>query len=274
MTFATRELGALTGEPVDLYEFRKGAIIYRFTSSDKEVVYQGQSFIPANLSRSEARQGISMVQSSMKIKTTVDNDAAQWFLTRIPTEEATLRIVTTHRISGTLNSEDPGAILIFGRLAPPIRDRDRVTFEVMPYQGLLKAYVLRQTFQPVCNHVIYDDFCGLNHAEWKEEGILASISGTSVNITGLASFPDDYFQGGFISVLGEKVTIMRSVAGAMTLFENLPSSMVGEECEVHPGCSNNHNICRDTFNNMPNNLGFYMVPIIDPFNGNSLKGDT
>lgn len=274
MTFQTREESLLTGEPVELYEFRKGAELYRFTSSDRQVIYQGATFVPANIKRSKIRQGASMVQSTVQITTTIDNNAAQWFVQRIPTEEATCRLYASHRIAGTDNCEDPAVVLMFARLAPPVRNRDQIILEALPYQGLLKANVLRPTFQPSCNHTIYDDFCGLDENVWKDTGTLSSISGVSASITGLPARADDYYKGGFVAVGNDKVTVLSSTGSTFVLFEPLVDASGGETAYVYPGCSGHHDVCRSVFNNIARNLSFYMVPKTDPFNGNSLRGNT
>jgi hypothetical protein len=120
MTYDARESSAYEGNPVELYEFTNGSVSGYYTSADEPILYQGNTYIPEQIQRSEPSESQELNKLAFKITVPRTNPVAQIFHFFPPTAVTTVKVYRLHRDDGNaivlwmgrlLNAEDVGALV-------------------------------------------------------------------------------------------------------------------------------------------------------------------
>jgi len=129
---------------------------------------------------------------------------------------------------------------------------------------------LRAKYQKTCRHVLYGSGCNLDIADWQIDGTITSYSRLTLTIPQAATRPDNYFQGGIVTIGQNNGFVVSHLGDKVTL--NSPMQGVADNVAVKlaPGCDLGITTCRTKFNNLINHGGFPFIPNKSPFGGASV----
>jgi uncharacterized phage protein (TIGR02218 family) len=274
MTFIAQEQGVETGSPVELYEISYESQTWRYTSGDAPFYDAAttSNYEPLLLNRGNILFSSDFGKSTLDVE--VQNDAPFLALFRFtpPSGVVSLTVRRFHRTDGALQIVS----LWKGRILSVTWGDVSSTLTCEPIRASVQRIGLRRLFQRQCPHVLYSAACGVSKALYEVVGNVESISGVTINITGVSSFAAGYFAGGFIEyvssafVTTERRMITANAGGTNQLILVTPTLglAVGDEVRVYPGCDHtlDTNGCVK-FDNTINYGGKPYTPTKNPFGG-------
>jgi hypothetical protein len=122
-------------------------------------------------------------------------------------------------------------------------------------------------FQAGCAHVFGDPGCGFDLTSVTFAGTVASIdaTGTVVEVTSFASV-SPLMKGGYLKRGLDVRMIVEQSGASVTLITPIAGLQVGDSVTGVQGCGHTYSACSH-YNNVPNFLGFDMIPSQNPFDG-------
>lgn len=270
MTYTAKEQSEIEGSPAELYEFKLGGTVFRFTSQSEAVTFGGFVYLPATIKRNSPK--LSTERSSLQLLVTVPTRSAiaQEFVALVPTSRMSLTIFRQHRT----DTPTPETITWWKGFVTGAKFKDEVTELICePIQALFAREIPRASYSGLCNHVLYDTGCRVDRLTFSDNVDVTSIStsGDELVLDSLSTArPADttFYTGGFVERSnGDKRLILEYTFATDTVrillpFENL---VVGETVVARAGCAHDIVTCRDKFNIVPNFGGFPWSPESNPF---------
>lgn len=148
-------------------------------------------------------------------------------------------------------------------------NRKTAKLSVTSALDLLKATVPKILYQESCNHKLWNTYCGLNKATYKQTGT-AGTNSTKTKIIdaifGYITNPSGYFVLGEIKMIsGANNGVSRTVRfhndGNVDVYQAFDFDIaVGDSFEVYPGCDKSGTTCDIKFHNYISFLGFETIP--------------
>lgn len=281
MTFEAFETSQESGQPVELFKFTAGNLVFRFTSAEDDIVVgvtgpvniQGTyESIPIKRSRIQTsvdggrKDGISIELPS-------SNELAQRYIDIVPGVRTNLEIFRFHRgdtptpefVTSFKGDVQTVAFTKQGRLA---------TMQVLSLARAKGRAIPRFTYQGPCNHMLYDSRCKISETDPSFEKFLtvSAINSTStvLTVTGAGGFGfSDFFVSGFLEFNDDfRDVVIQGGPGNedLTLLVPFIDNPLGQQVRALAGCKLRLIIdCRDKFANVINFGGFPYVPKKNPF---------
>lgn len=272
MSYDLIETSPESGRPVELFEFNQGGTFYRFTSSDENIIYNGNVYRRIPIQRSSIEQTESFQKSGITVDISIKEEFAKSYLTYSPDSITVLTIYRRH-----LSDTDNEYIVYWkGTVSSANADGNQMRFECESVFSALRRSGLRAKYSRSCRHVLYDSNCRVNQEDFRFNATVDSVSGN--NITFTLDIPDseklnDYFLAGMIETqTGAKRFINSQNNNVLTLSYAFNSLSAGDTVSLYAGCQHRVHIdCRDKFNNIENYGGFPYFPTDSgPFTGRSI----
>lgn len=255
MNFATYELGYCLLYKVAL----NGVDTNYYTSSKTQVIYGGNTYVPASIEKSSYSKEGNADPSTITLKIPVN----EYFISRISSFAPIIAAVYIYIISTTEVS--PTAVLLFKGDVTEIKTDGKYIAEVTLAEDILPTQVPELFIQPACNHSLFSAGCGLDSSLWKEEIVISSLFSTiSLASADLVSFAANYFERG-TAIYGNEVRYI-TASSTLAIEINLPfeSNVVSKTVTIYPGCNKIAATCVAKFNNFNKFLGFVKVPKKNP----------
>lgn len=266
MTYATVEASVQTGRPVELYEFLDGATAYRYTSADGDVVYGGNTYTAAPISRSSVEATSEVARLALNITCSRDLSILNLFSIMPPSE---IISVTVRR----LHAGDGEAITLWmGRILDVALNPSSAEIHCESVYTSLKRVGLRRLYQKGCPHVLFEVECALNRATFAITRAVVAVTGTSITVSSLAGWGDGYLSGGYLeweSTAGyfERRAVRSQVGDVVTIGFALPGLAATDTVTIYPGCDHTLATCIAKFSNGLNYGGMPYWPTKNPFDG-------
>lgn len=270
MTYAGQEQSVEGGQPVELYTFSIGSTTYNWTSAEDDVVVSSVTYeAMPGIERSRISQGPEDRDSVLSITLPGSNPFVRPYIASAPSERATVEIKRFHRT----DTPTPQVVTIFeGRVKAVNFDGDggRIAkVAVEPLVGSVARPIPRFTYQGLCNHIVYDDFCQADDtsASFRATLTITAVSGNVLTIPGLSSYGNGWFTGGLVEINGgaDARLIIAHTGNDITLHLPFPVSPLNEQAVVLAGCAHDISTCKSKFDNVINYGGFAFVPTINIF---------
>lgn len=269
MTYASDEIGALTGQPVELYKFwiRGGTTEWFFTTAAYNITYSGDEYVATSgLERKEIDESNDALKSELKIIMPSSHSFPQQWLIYPPSGIVDVVLYRGHGANfvqywrGVIEHVNPferGSALV---LCGPLTDALRVSFR-------------SRTYDRLCGASLYDSNCGVDKTAYKISGSVTTVSGKTVTSSLFTGYADDYFNGGYFVSHGSSRRIKDhdGSAGTITLYATINGLAAGSAFEAYPGCDHTAATCKTKFNNVINFRGFPYIPDQEPITQNILK---
>ena len=270
MTYTAKEQSEIEGSPAELYEFKLGGAVFRFTSQATAVSFGGFQYEPAAIKRNNPK--LSDERAGVQLLITVPSSftIAQEYIAIVPTSRMTLTIFRQHRT----DTPTPETVNFWKGFVTNVKFKDQIAELICePIQALFAREIPRQDYSALCNHVLYDSGCRVVRASFSDVVTVDAVS-TSGDVLTLGSLsaarPADtaFFTGGFVERSnGDKRLILEYTFATdqvriLLPFENL---VIGESVTARAGCAHDVDTCVTKFNIVINYGGFPWSPLTNPF---------
>ncbi len=268
MSYSGRETSTHAGAPIELYEFRRSATYWRYTSAADDQTYLMNTFRAIPIARSSIERTHEIGRASLKVTMPRDIDVAQDFLAAPPSEVTTLTVYRRHR-------DDADTVVIWmGRVLNAEWRGSEVEFNCEPVYTSLQRTGLRRMYQRACQHTLYGPQCQVNESSHLLTATVLSVSGFTLQVPAAASYPDGHFAGGFAmwhDASGARRRMITASTGATITLAQSPTGLAaGMTVALYPGCDHTLATCDAKFNNAANYGGFPYMPQLNPFGGTTL----
>lgn len=255
--------------PVDLFKIWKGEDYWYYTSADQSIDYNGNTYVPAPISRSSISQNNTMetteclIQIGLNISDSIDE------LIKYPFDPEWITVYRAFR--------DQSPVLVKSLFTGQITSTSPISggFQCRceSIESLLHIPASKFRVQAICNHILYDTKCGINcDAEsggtylYRTDAIITYVSHDGLLITAgeFASFEDDFFKFGEIVYGSHRRQIVSHAEGVIQLRTAIPTLAIDSSVTVYAGCDGKPETCRDKFNNINNCLAFPYIGYDNP----------
>lgn len=266
-------------KPKELYRFVEGSSVWTVTSADSSEVYNGETYVPVTIGRSEAESKNELSRANLQITVDLDNEMGRRWLRSFLDEVITLSIFTK-------DGDDVG-IVWKGRLSAIKPDNSSIVLVFESVFTSLRRPGLRARYQRSCPHTLYGRGCNLDKDDFAITGLVASVESNIVRMAVASGYPDGYFSAGMIEApdgslrfitdhKGDTLTLIRSLDPLTNAFLSAGYGMSyggyygGISARIFPGCDRTKEVCRNKFDNLPHYGGFPYIPLKNPFGGGSI----
>ena len=270
MRFDQRERSLSDGQPIRLYQFSRGTLRWLYCSADRDIPYQNQLFKAVAISDDGIRQTGEPSADALNITAPWNLDVAQQYRGMPPSSETTLTIIDQHYGAPDAIVSWVGSISGVKWPAP-----DRCDIICQSLTASFDRPGLNLTFERGCPHSLFDRNCRVNRDLYKTLTIVQSATGAVISSGAFASFPDDYFSGGFVewhSVSGdiERRGVEKHTGSDLTLLGGTDGIALGHSVTAFPGCTQVMAVCDSRFHNSDNYGGIRHLPGKSPFQGDPI----
>lgn len=264
MAYSDVEHSADQGRPVELYTFARGAQAWRFTSADRDVVVDLQTYERAVIRRSNVSQGSELNRSALKLQVPRTFPIADLYRAGIPVGTITLRVQQYHEGDGELTG------VWGGRVINCSRGPQGVELVCEPVYTSVRQMGLRRRYQRQCPHVLYGPGCKVVATAHRLVTTVESVSGLTVTAPDLAGQADGWWEGGWLqwqiaTGVYERRWIFGHTGATVTLTTQPLGLQPDTEIEVFPGCDHSLATCSSKFSNSDNYGGMPDIPLKNPF---------
>lgn len=266
MSFDSFEISTESSRPIELYEFNLGTEFFRYTSAEDTISVGGNDFEPVAISRNEIQQGSDQNNRNLLITMPTILSLAQDYISVPPASKLTVNVFRYQR------DDLVDQVLLFKGTVQAVRypgDGTSAEFAIRSIETAMNRNVPRFTFMGMCNHILFDDGCGVNPAPFDHLGNVDSIDvgANTITIAGLGASGID-FVGGYVTPTGVNDFRMVLAQSGDTLTMLLPfaEDPTGTNAQAFAGCD--HTLtgdCALVFDNVAEFGGFHFVPSKDVF---------
>ena len=251
----------------DLFEFHYGDKSWFFTSSKKPITYNGNTYLPKVLNRTDIDdEDIDKCDTEiafpypMQILNADGDDLQALFINKIYFKSVTVVVIELYK--------EQSLVIFKGRVTQPQFDTKAhtMTLTCSTAETQQRRNILTRKYQRMCPNKIYDKYCGLNIDDWAIDAEVFSISKLSVELI-IDNPPDDidkFFNRGILIFNGIAVFITSNSDYTISLYRDVPNLKKGDIVKIAPGCNQTHKMCHEKFDNTFNFAGFPFMPNENP----------
>lgn len=270
MSFDIRERSASDGAPLELYDFYRGVVHWRYTNADREIHFGGVTWKPIAISRGEIEQGPEIKKIGTKIKAPRTIELYDQFRVAPPGSAIGCTIFTYHYGDG--EGADKVLPEWTGRIISVVRKESYVELVGEPAYLSMKTMGLRRNWQRSCPHVLYGKGCKVVKELYKVDGTVQDIVGITLTVPEAGLHPDFYFEGGFVEWTDaqgfvEYRTIESHIGQLLTVSYSLYKLIEGQSVRLYPGCDHTTTMCNGRYGNILNYGGTPYIPQKNPYKG-------
>lgn len=267
MSYSVVESSVSDGQPVELYEFRQGVQVWRYTPSAEPYSYLSAEYTPATISRSDISQSNEITKAGITLVFPRDHDFATKFLGFSPDLVTTLTIFRGH----VTDSAQEFVAYWKGRIVAGKATGNEITLECESVFTSMRRTGLRARYQRTCRHTLYTPACGVNKDSFKVQGVVQSAQTAFFVCTEAGAYPDGYFSGGMVELeSGATRFIVNHTGSSLFISRPFVESIGGQAVNLYPGCDHLKATCINKFYNLLNFGGFPYIPNTNPFGGSSI----
>lgn len=269
MAYDTYERSRYGGNPIELFEFARGATQYwRYTSADTDQSYSGSDYRAIAIQRNSFETSQNVEAVSLSITMPVTADFPQIYIASPPSDPISF---TLRRFHGG----DSEVVSIWvGRITNVEFKEETVEVTCESVYTSLKRPTLRRLYGRSCPHVLYNEVegsCNLSKTAFKVTAALSAASGVVLTSSTFGGYADGYFTGGFVEFISGGNTnrrfIVEHTGNDVTLNLQLSGAGAGLSVDAYPGCAHNLSDCNDKFSNILNYGGTPWIPDKNPMGG-------
>lgn len=253
--------------PVEGYKFIGSFKTYRYTSADRNVVINGETYTPIAVTRSNVKAGTQNDDNlSLDLEMPFDVEVIKdYAFSQTPPK---LRLVV-YRLQGEDPEGDAWALYWTGIVRGFSADGRAVKIQVPSIFSLaLNGEVTNAYYQVPCNHVLYGPRCRVNREDHKAVTTIQTYQGTAISVVGEPAALNDLAGGELVNPRnGERRLIKANNGSLITVGYPFVDLQPGDEVELYRGCDHSLEQCKAKFNNVINHGGFKYIPPDNPFVG-------
>jgi hypothetical protein len=265
MSSETRELSIEAGAPIAYFVFMRGDVAWRYTSADRDRVFDGDTYTSAAIARGKIEQGSERRRVALSVTLPSDLPVASNWRPYPSGDAIALTVFTVH------DGETTSLIDWVGRVVSPRFDGAKLTLSCEPSSTRNRRPGLQRCWQRGCPLALYH--CGVNQADHELPGEIADIDGLTITADVFGDFPEGRLAGGFFKWtrasdgLLERRSISSHTGDTVVIDYGAEDLAIGLDIIVLPGCRHDPEDCDTYFNNGPNYGGQKDFPQKNPFDG-------
>jgi|SRR6056297_2648425 len=266
MTFDSDERSVQSGSPIELFKFTGTYNTWRLTNWGRDVTNSDGTYSAAYaIERTEREQGTQEDDTDMDVSIDASHPMVADYAIQEPPPGLLLQIFRAHPadLDDTFKIWEGEVISwnLTGRVAK-MRVPSLFSF-------LLDSPLPRPRYQAPCNHVLGDEFCGVDMTDSANfhDTTIDTISGTSVTLDS-NPFSDGECDAGEMIAGDERRMITSNTGLAFTISSPFTSEVgAGDSVTIRRGCDHaKDGDCLNRFDNVINFGGHPLVPVRNPFN--------
>lgn len=270
MTYIDTEQSQESGQPVEVYKFIGSFKNYLYTSADRQLTVNGEIYTPIAVSRNAINAGTQEEDREfLELEMPFDTDVVLDYAYAPGPPDLSLEVRRVHRTSDLASQW----VLFWIGKVTSFNVKNRIAQVRVPsiFQRALITDFPTIYWQNPCNHVLYDDRCGVVRASFTTTTSVVSFNNTIIEVVadGVA---DGALIGGelIITRTGERRTIVANQTDLVTVNFPFFDLQVNDAVDLSQGCDHIFTgDCSDTkFNNQVNFGGMPFIPGDNPFVGN------
>lgn len=262
------EQSAQASAPVEFYKFVGSFKTYRYTSSDRAIIFSGETYLPVAVSRSRVQAGTHEDDNnSLTLSIPFDTDVVKDYAYAQTPPKLTLEIYRQQA-----DGDELAYVLFWTGKVRGFNVSGRTAEIQVPsiFSLALQGEVPSVYYQAPCNHVLYDPRCGVNPNDHKYEGVVQDVSPLMITL-GAEPTTTDNLKGGEIVNMrnGERRLIQSNSGSQIHISYPFVDILPTDEVEMFEGCD--HSFFSSggcpKFDNRINFGGDPYIPQDNPFNG-------
>lgn len=265
--------------PIELYKFVHDADEWHQTSGDEAVTYLGDDYEPTPIGRrGEIEQGEEINRANLPLTVAHDHPVVDLFRGQAPDTTVSITIY---------RQTDAGTAVIYkGRVSGTGGSGSERILECESIFSTLRRPGLRAHFSKLCRHALYHGGCPVDPDAVKVVALCTAVSGVTITVPDASDEADGWYLGGMVAfggVLryvtghsGSTLTLTRPLIGLADAVANAGWGKSwgrywgGSYVAIYPGCDRALDTCRNKFNVVIDNGGFYWLPSRNPLDGNPI----
>lgn len=269
MTSSAREVSDRTGEPIELYKFAAGTLLYLYTTAAEPVTFGGLTYLPAAVSHDAIKQDAELRQMQLTVSVPRTLPViGQWF----PNRSSFIMVLTLF----TLHAGESDAMVSWiGRCSTPQIKGESADIICLPSYAGVDRPGLSRGWQPGCPLTVFSTGRGMCNADPVPVSVsttLSSVSGLTVTAAAFAAQPDGYFDGGVLEWADadgniQERTIAAHVGTYITLMYGGAELAAALDVTARPGCPGTMDACDTKFHNSIHYGGDLFMPDRNPYDG-------
>lgn len=270
--FKLFELASFLGRPVCLYEFAWGPTVWRYTSADRDVPWNGNTWTAIPIKDDGFTQGANANDLTITLPRRLE--VCQLFNGTPP---STSIFITCRRFHKDDPDEEANTYWI-GKIGT-VKAKNAATTEIVsiPIGRTVRRVGLRLCWEKGCPHVLYDAGCRADKNLFKIATTITSLTGDTVVVASLGAYAGGQYAGGLLEweatpegALDYRAIEASGGGNALKLLGSTDRLTVGQAVNIYIGCNLTPEVCNNVFNNLPNYGGFPFLPSKSPFDGNQV----
>lgn len=268
MAYIDYEISPHSGQPVELYRFEGMYDNYLMTSDAVAHTLAAEVYEPKTIKRSNLKIGTQDdTDNAITVTMPSDEQLAQDFAFQSTPPFLVLTIYRYHR-------GDAEAIVYWtGPITGiVINDNEAELTASSILARVLTSDLPSVYYQGPCNHVLYDERCGVSRAANTISSTILITHGRYLILLDDGGKPDAFFTAGEVLLAsGERRMILAHSGNNLTINYPFTKTEVNVSCQVAAGCNHlwgggtENGDCVDKFSNGPNYGGFPLIPTVNPF---------
>ena len=268
MSYNDLESSNYNGEPVYLYEFRLNDQYWRYTSAATRMSMGGFVWEPMGISDDGVKQTGDTSVDALNITMPISSPIVGFFIGTPPINPIFVTIRHMHF------GDDDAAVCYVGEVMECNENTPvSAVLKCNTLSASLERNGLRLAWSRACPYALYDSCCKVNKEQFRFDGTIQSVGGSSIIVPGVAVFGDKWFAGGFIEWTDprrgvERRAIEQHTGNTLTIFGTVSGIAGGMVIKIYPGCPRTVDACKTKFNNLANYGGIKSMPPNSPFDGN------
>ena len=248
-------------KPLELYKIWSGSTYWYYTNGDIAVVFDGQTYNPATISRGSAEYNSQLEVSVMKIQFSNVTVPLIQYIAQNPIA------ITWIEVSRLFRDQDPleKSIVFIGQIKSVSFKGLSAEAECVGFEHFLKMPIPLWRYTTTCNHKLFDDNCKKIKSSYKVTAVI-TLDGTKTILTSatFGGYSSNYFTYGLVEFGDESRAVVAYSGNTITMAYKMINLVDDDSVDAYPGCDGRAETCRDKFNNIINFLGFLFIPEENP----------
>jgi hypothetical protein len=254
MTFNAKEISAWDGNPVELFLFSTKDGDYYYTNADASIAYNGNTYQPYPISSptieitGEIEKGLVTFSLPLKGIDGLSHPIPRLNMAHVYPSRIGVAIYRTHRDDADAEFKPFWNGLLKGQSV----ENDEAHMECETWLAAMRRRGLVDKWQRLCNYFLYREHgsrCPVSLATHARSCTVTAVSGSTITVSGLGAYADNWFRGGFVEAGDGDVRDVLSwvqSTGVLTMTAAMPSTtiQVGTVLTAYDGCDHLYSTCQ------------------------------